>query len=125
LLPDCGKPVDRLRQSSRKRRLALKPKAFLRPAHIELASRLAVGFARVPHNAPVEAGQPGDGLEQGFAATWFPSSLPTGGVELAQFFRARHAADRFMHGFEHANILDLRDLRQQPQPFQPKAQLQP
>lgn len=49
-----------------------------------------------------------------------PHLLLTGGIELTQFFRARHAADGCMHGFEHANILDLRDLRQQPQPFPPE-----
>ena len=40
------------------------PKALLRPAHIQLAPGLAVGFARVPHDAPVETGQAGDGFGQ-------------------------------------------------------------
>ncbi len=50
------------------RRLAFEAEPRPRPAHIELAPWLAVGLARVPHNAPVEAGQAGDGFEQVFDA---------------------------------------------------------
>ena len=64
----CQTPVNGAPQPIRKRRPADKPKALLRPAHIQLAPWLAVGLACVPHDAPVAAGQPGDGFEQVFDA---------------------------------------------------------
>ena len=74
-------PLNRPPQSILKRRLALEPEYLSRPAHIQLAPRLAawperrpqagrpvvvcrrVGLACIPHNLSLEAGQAGDGLQ--------------------------------------------------------------